>query len=176
MVWTIAATSLLASVLSSPGCGTVRQRQVPHVRGADSASLSVLQEGRARSQTFAGLVEALERGDVIVLVRVRMCAPTLEVRAKGEMSFFSAVLGFRYVCITIYVPEHPEEMIVWLAHELQHAVEIAQAVEVRDQHTLTQFYKQFGKWTGSGWDSEAARDTSRRVREELAASRRKVRQ
>jgi hypothetical protein len=63
-------------------------------------------------------------------------------------------------------------MVSRLGHELQHAVEIADAPCVRDSQDVARFYLETGDadMGGTRYDSAAARAAGERVREELAAS------
>ena len=63
------------------------------------------------------------------------------------------------------------EAIALIGHELQHALEIADATEVRDTTSLVRLYERIGHMSigEHAYDTEAARDTGRVVRRELAA-------
>jgi hypothetical protein len=66
------------------------------------------------------------------------------------------------------------ELVSVLGHELQHAVEIAAAPEVRDLATQRNFYLRTGYETRGGgyFESEAALEAGRRVAAEFAGCRR----
>jgi hypothetical protein len=61
------------------------------------------------------------------------------------------------------------EAIPWFAHELQHAIEVAQAPEVTDARSLAQLYRRIG-WEGQAgrFESNRARAIGNLVRNQLA--------
>lgn len=60
------------------------------------------------------------------------------------------------------------ESIALLGHELQHAVEIADAVEVGDEQDMEALYVRIGVRRGAHiYDTVAAQDMGRRIRREL---------
>jgi len=58
-----------------------------------------------------------------------------------------------------------------LGHELQHAIEVASAPEIRSQKTLEDYYRAHGVpgATESTYETDAAHRTEFRVREEVTA-------
>jgi hypothetical protein len=56
---------------------------------------------------------------------------------------------------------------VFVAHELMHAVEIAKAEHVVDQRTLRELYCEIGSLVHHGFDTEAARNVTEQVSDEL---------
>jgi hypothetical protein len=90
---------------------------------------------------------------------------------KASLAFMTSSAGTRYLQVRIdrwRVP--PWEAIAWLGHELQHAMEIAQAPEVHDDASLARLYRRIGwQWGGgTGFESDLARATGRRIIEELS--------
>ena len=61
------------------------------------------------------------------------------------------------------------EQIALLGHELQHALEVASAPEVRDASGMAQLYRRIG-WEGQKdhFESEAAKSVAQKVRTQLA--------
>jgi hypothetical protein len=138
------------------------------VRAPDARVQSLLAEGLHRSRTFAWLVGALNRSDVIVYIESVMILPkdtngrlTMMPRSGGE---------FRYVRVQIRADLSRRDAIALIGHELQHALEIADAPEVRDSTSLVKLYERIGHPSigEHAYDTEAARDTGRVVRRELA--------
>jgi hypothetical protein len=136
---------------------------VSRVRGADPGARAILVAGMARSASFRALVEALEGSDLIIYVETRA------LKLSGQLQFVGANPGGRYVRISVRVPGREDELIAWLAHELRHAVEIAQAPEVRSQASLTALYRRIGSFNISGREveTEQAVATQLRVLSEL---------
>jgi hypothetical protein len=117
----------------------------------------LLREGAARSGAFAALLETLERSDVIVYV------VSGGVPGPNHLRLACATGTSRFVRITLNARDAQAALIAGLAHELQHAVEVANAPDVRDDATLAQFYARHGQEISSGRfctrEAQAARTT-----------------
>jgi hypothetical protein len=135
------------------------------VRGADAKARLLLQEGDARSATFRTLLEALAPSDLIVYVE------TGAFDRPGQLLFVTAGPDYRFLRISIRVPGRDADLIAWLAHELQHAVEIAAAREVRDGHAVLGLYQRIGLADRSTGESVAAQQAWARVRDEVLFGR-----
>ena len=70
--------------------------------------------------------------DLIVLVEVR----DRVLNHTGHLTFVAAGHGTRWLRITIDAGNHEVQQAAWLAHELQHALEVGGAPEVRDVEAL----------------------------------------
>jgi hypothetical protein len=137
-----------------------------HVRAAGELAATLLNEGARRSYTFAHLLDAIERSDVIVYVEL---APDLPVSLSGRLMLAACAHGQRYLRIQIAPAGSPDDLIATLGHELQHAVEVADAPEVRDDRALIELYGRIGDWVRDRdhFDTAAARVAGRTVRSEL---------
>src|SRR5262245_56432064 len=95
-----------------------------HVRSTDGYFILLIREGYHRSPTFRALVDTLEDSNVIVVVRPGLCAGG---RIRSCLVSVSGSRHDRHVRITID-PQHTirDRLIGGIAHELQHAVEIAE--------------------------------------------------
>jgi hypothetical protein len=82
--------------------------------------------------------------------------------------------SFRYVRATLNADQSADQMIATLAHELQHALEVAEDEGVTDQRSLLALYKRIGRPSYSGlvaaWETDAAQDTGFKVRRELLSA------
>jgi hypothetical protein len=127
---------------------------------------AALREGARRSATFARLIVALDRSDVIVYIEL---SHDLPATTEGRLMLATKAGAHRYARIQIRAALSPDEIIAVIGHELQHAVEIAEAPAVHDQASLRRFYKLAGAGRSHelGYDTEAARDAGYRVRFEL---------
>lgn len=146
------ATPFTAGAQDLPFGGGQRVTLVPRVRPLDSKAAALLEAGRARSATFRHLLDTLERSDLVV--HVEAC----ELRAAGRFQFVVASPGGRYVRVSIRRFGTENELLPALAHELWHAVEIANVPDVRCQASLEVFYRRVG-WTQRadyGVDAETA--------------------
>ncbi len=137
------------------------------VRATDARLRSLVAEGLHRSRTFAGLVTALNRSDVIVYIESVMVLPK---GTMGRLALMPPAGEYRYLRVQIRADLSRREAIALIGHELQHAMEIAGAAEVRDASAMIRLYERIGH-TSAGehaYDTEAAQDMGRVVRRELA--------
>ena len=136
-----------------------------HVRTANTDAGTALREGYHRSLTFASLVDRLQASDVVVYVSVVPQLPA-PLRARSTMS--AGTPYERYVWSEIARGVTPDETIALVAHELRHALEIADAEDVIDQTGMERLYRRIGTRSGPGmFETEDAIETEWRVKKEL---------
>ncbi len=126
----------------------------------------LLTEARRLSPTVRRQLAELAASDLIVFVELRI-PRSLET---GQLAFVGASAGVRYVKIEIYGGYSVRTQAPWLAHELQHALEIAAAPEVSDDAGFRRLYQRIGRRSRGGLDSfesQAAIDVTRQVLAEL---------
>lgn len=137
-----------------------------HIRTTDHAVRKLMRRGFRESPTFADLVTRLQRSDVIVYIED---VPRLPGALEGRMMMLPKSHGYRYVRIQVALRGAPEDSIAVLGHELQHAVEVADAVEVANTEALRRLYQRIGTRTGPHvYDTVAAQEAGRNVRRELS--------
>jgi hypothetical protein len=130
---------------------------------------TLLEDAAAVSPTVRALVARIEHSNLIVYVR---CVALNQSSFVGRLLFLTAMVGQRYVVIELRNPEPWQTQVATLAHELQHAVEIADAPWVVSQAGMAQYYSQGGITVGTRpltFDTDAARQVGLRVQRELAA-------
>jgi hypothetical protein len=140
-----------------------------HVRTTDAHMRAAITDGVERSAFFRDLVAQLDASDVIVYVQSDRAMPP---RLQGRLVLLSVAGGRRYVLVRIACGLTGPEQIAILGHELQHAVEIANAESVVDEGSLAAEYRRIGFASGvlrpgAGYDSRAAIEAGRRVWHEL---------
>jgi hypothetical protein len=139
-----------------------------HVRAESPEVRALIADAAERSVTFRALVDGIERSNVIVYVRVRLFNSQM---LDGRIGFLGSHPGVRFLAIELACPRRRELQLTTLAHELQHALEIARAPWVVGPATLAQYYGQIGNEIGGGtaltFETDAARRTGARVRLEL---------
>jgi hypothetical protein len=137
------------------------------VRAKDARLFSMLAEGMNRSRAFAALVTALNRSDVIVYVETVM---TLPQDTRGRLTLLPLAGQYRYLRVQIRSDLSRRDAIALIGHELQHAIEIAEAIDVRDTTSLIKLYERIGHASSGdhAYDTDAAQDMGRLVRRELA--------
>ena len=127
-------------------------------------------DGLRRSPTFAAIVRALQESDIIVqIVDALHLPPSLHARltlANGDRTF-------RFVRIEVGYYRRGDELIALLGHELQHALELALAPDVRSEAGMAALYKRIGFRTRGDrhFDTHEAHAAERRIRRELAQAR-----
>jgi len=158
-------STTLVLLLAGPVDVVGQQAPLPHIRpgGADVRALVDL--GHARSATFRSLVDHLERSSVVVYVRFARCTGQVAacVHYLGERD------GDRYVRITIdRLAGCEARLCCLLAHELQHAVELADATEARSHAEVERLLSGIGRRWGGGFETDAAVAIGRAVERELS--------
>lgn len=104
-----------------------------HVRGVDQKIDTLLATGLTRSATFRKLVDTLDRSDVVVFIQPKMAHDALGAYLTHRVIAAGPV---RYLFVALNVEGDSVRLIPLLAHELQHAVEVAQDPRVRDERSL----------------------------------------
>ncbi len=140
-----------------------------HVRTIEPRFRAVIDAGLSRSGTFRRLVVTLDESNVIVYIDPKVGRPNLggylahQIVARG---------GFRYLRIAIDLQGSESRLIPVLAHELQHAIEVAETPEALDAESLEQVFIQRALPSGCGhacYETKTARDVELLVGKELAA-------
>lgn len=157
--------SLMHPVHASEARAIVRR-----VRVLTPCVKTLVEDATAVSSTVRALVVRIEQSNLIVYVR---CVAINHASFVGRLVFLSAVAGQRYVVIELRNPEQWEAQVATMAHELQHAVEIADAPWVESQAGMAHYYRQAGITVSTKpltFDTDAARQVGLRVQRELAAA------
>ena len=172
IVSALAAPSVFAA---SPDPASEPIVHAARVRSTDARTATLLSQGLERSATVRGLVDQLEQRDVIVYIEMQ---PALRKRLAGHLTWLTVAKNYRYVRISINPELNTDTAIATLGHELQHALEVANAREIVSERALEQFYQVHGdssRVNVNGWDTPAARLAGDDVRRELAESARLAR-
>jgi hypothetical protein len=139
-----------------------------HVRPTSPFGRDLIETGMARSATFRRLVHRIEASDVFVYVQLQ---PVLPTGIGGVLEFVGAGGDVRFLRITLAGQYHRSMLVALLGHELQHAVEVAEAPNVRSAAQLERLYRTIGHPVGRHrYDSVAARFAGQTVRDELNGS------
>ena len=141
------------------------------VRSSVGEISDLIADGYRRSVTFHALVERLQASNVIVSIQPAACA-------GGRIrSCLAGVKGSdleRHIWIKVD-PQHTikNRLIATMAHELQHAVEIAEHPEIVDAASALRFYRTVsigpcGRRLSDECETTRALDTERQVVDELS--------
>jgi hypothetical protein len=160
----IALTQVPTSAAAPPGA--VADPLSPRVRGLSPKMKELIEQGTRRSRTFKSLVETLNKSDIVVYLEQ---SSTLPSGLDGRLTFLTSAGGVRYLHAQVTSGLNMNELIAVAGHELQHAVEVAAHLEVRDSVTLAVLYERIGVRTEvkDRYDTSAAQSAGRRVRAEL---------
>jgi hypothetical protein len=108
-----------------------------HVRAEDKSLKATLADGVDHSTTFKAIVDHLQQSDVVVYL-VYERAPRASL--ASHVSFLSVAGGRRYLTISFSGRLPRVRQVSILGHELQHAVEIADAPSVVDATSMAKYY------------------------------------
>jgi hypothetical protein len=159
---------LLGVVVSPAALDAASVAGGPHVRALDDRVRELLHVGSRQSRTFHDLMDSLEGSNVIVYIEAR---PIPERRFSGTTRLVVQAGGVRYVRIRVTLRSSVRQNIALLAHELQHAREMAWASWVVDAETCAALYRTIGFATCADHACYDTRDAIRvgyRVLAELA--------
>jgi hypothetical protein len=160
--------STVNAVLFGLAVAAAAPSPVTHVRPLTPTAVELLADASARSSTVRDQLLALGQSDVVVYLSDSMDSSA--DRPPASLKFLSEAAGLRYLLVQIdRWKRMPPDRIVMLAHELQHALEVAAAPGVRNSADMARLYRHIGWEEKAGrFESDGARSTSRRVRNELA--------
>ena len=139
-----------------------------HVRAVAPEVRALIADTMERSPIVRGLVARLACSDIIVYVELTASPQIPTARTK----LVAAPAGYRFLRIALNANAAFGHFGPLLAHELQHALEIAGHEEVRDEDGIRRLYREIGHSSGEdAFETEAAREVEALVRREL---RRKI--
>ena len=145
-----------------------------HVRGTSAPLQALIADTAEKSPAFRAMLDRLEASTVIVYVRM---APLPTLTLDGRTAFIKVdtpTPDARLLLVELNCNRPIVAHTATLAHELRHAIEIADAPWVVGADTLERYYAQIGfRLDPSGWpvrfETVAARQAAAQVRRELAA-------
>jgi hypothetical protein len=148
-----------------------RKFDFPHLRPLDTRIRKAIADGIHGSATFRELAAEIESSDLIIHVEPDC---TMRDRVQGKLIFVTAAGGVRYLRMRIACTLTGVRQIAILGHELQHAVEVANAPWVLDEPSLAEEYRRIGfpsrGGDGTAFESRAAIEAGERVLRELTLS------
>jgi hypothetical protein len=136
----------------------------PRVRPVTPFVRTLIDDTARRSLTVRDLLARLACTDTIVYVEMTAATDVPVARTK----LVASAPGVRFLRIGINVRLPFVDLAPMLAHELQHAVEIAEHDEVTDDAGMRRLYLQIGRARGADrYETDAAREVEWIVRGEL---------
>jgi hypothetical protein len=167
VTWTLAFTMGLVPRPVPLTAAAVLDAPTRHVRGTGKVVPALLRTGFTQSRTFAGLLARLERSDVLVYIE---SVERLPGALEGRLLMLPPAHGVRYLRIQIALRGSPADSIATIAHELRHAIEVADATTVVDDGALAALYRRIGIDHGHNlFDTIEAQEIGKQVFKELAA-------
>jgi hypothetical protein len=134
-----------------------------NVRALDTRARDLIEQATQASPTVAALIAALGKTDVLVLVRVTRLLDVVHAlgrfaqpRYAGATQLVPSPAGYRVLLVTLEESLSQRQLIMYLGHELQHAKEIADALDVRDAAALRRLMNRIGWPTGGTFETKAA--------------------
>jgi len=161
----------VVSAIALAGPGLLASGVPSHVRVTEPRIEALIASGVAESPTFRTIVDRLESAPILVFVRCRTRAH--QATSAAGLEFLTNTPSYRYVRVFIRCDLPTAVQAPLLAHELQHALEVAEAPDVIDPATLRAHYERIGYRSNAddrtpSFDTAAAIDVQRRVAAELA--------
>jgi hypothetical protein len=144
------------------------------VRSTDRYMIRLIREGYDRSSTFRNLVDFLQQTNVIVSIHPLACSGG---RIRSCLAGVKGSIQERHIWIKVD-PQHTihDRLIATVAHELQHAVEIAEDPNVIDAASVLKLYRniaagQCGRGLSEECETTRALAAERKVLVELSQRR-----
>ncbi|MEZ5293560.1 MAG: hypothetical protein R2745_20925 [Vicinamibacterales bacterium] len=129
-----------------------------------------LQMAVSTSATAAALANRIADGDVIVYLDIRRDLPA---GVAAHLTWMAATPTGRIVRVSIRPGQRRQDAVGFIAHELQHVVELIEHPDVRSAADLEALYTRIGHRndrTSRRWDTEAAIEAGDVARLEMLAS------
>jgi hypothetical protein len=159
LAWRIALALLAAAPCDRPAITTFER-----VRAASTETRTLIEASSRGSATVRALLTRLAATDAIVYVEMTG-SPQIPT---GRTKLVTAVAGTRFIRIGLNTAVAFADRGPLLAHELQHAVEIAERAEVRDDAAVRALYRRIGRARGGdAFETDAAQGVEFDVRSEL---------
>lgn len=134
------------------------------VRPADDYVSDLIASGCRKSPTLRQIVDDLAASDLIVYVQRVHHLPQPDL---GAVQLIGSFGGQRYVRVSVLGVPDPRRFLATVAHELQHALEIAGHPEVVDDESMEALYRRIGRPSCNGYETDAARSAGETVEREL---------
>lgn len=152
---------------SEPGLGKLAVQALSRLRPIGFGAAELLASASESSSIVADLLKRLDQTDVVVYLTDML--PWTPSAPKSHLVFLTTEAGIRYLMIRVDRSRlSPSDRVASLGHELQHALEVAAATQVRDASGMADLYRRIGWEAGEGrFESAAARSVGDSVRKQV---------
>ena len=159
------AAAVLATIVAAGGQVVSAQNGSPAIRPEHEGIRELIASGMQRSETFRDLSARLDTSDVIVYVRYSSCSKGIPACTVWA----SPVADARRLLIKVdRFGRSADELTALLAHELQHANEVATAPEITDVDSFNKSFASRGWKHSAGIETGEATRITRQVAAELS--------
>jgi hypothetical protein len=161
---------VLAFHVQPPAAVNVDAPTLVRVKPADAEMRRLVLAGHARSATFRGLLDEIHQSNVMVVIQFGQCA---KGRVRSCVSHVEGDSRQRHIRIKVNAQTTDDRLIATIAHELEHALEIARRPEVTNSTQALALYRTIalgrcGQGLDERCETEAALQVEARVNDELA--------
>jgi hypothetical protein len=159
---------VVSLTLSLAALADAEERHHSRVRALDAWAGESLERGLSSSSLVRELVQELERSDLIVHID---STTRMSTGLAGITRFVGRTGESRYARITLARDLYPDARAAALAHELQHAIELAHS-DARSHVAMQQLFERIGYRTDRKrrlYETEAAKRAGARAWIELRA-------
>jgi len=166
---TVLISAAVTMALAAGAEAGSRLRGVTRIHPVNDQAAALLTDARQQSATVRNLIKQLEEGNVVAFVQV--VSPEAD-GPQSTMRFMGASSLTRHVLIQVAECQAPCRRVELLAHELQHANEVAEATWVADNLDLRRLLMARGyrdSDSARGYETVTAQLTERAVRREIRA-------
>lgn len=168
--YAVVLSTAVALTLAAGVDARTQDIDTPHMRAINETSGALMANAQQKSPTVRELVGKLEASNVVVYVNV---TTTTADSPESGLRFVGASNVQRFLLINISAGSAADRRIALLGHELQHAVEVASALWVRDNIDLRTLISRVGWRDASrarGYETTAASVAEHQVRQDLRAA------
>ena len=140
------------------------------VKPVDAEMRRLVLSGHTRSATFRALMAEIHQTNVVVVIQFGQCA---KGRVRSCVSHVESDSRQRHIRIKVNTNTTNDRLIATIAHELQHALEIAREPEVTNSDQALALYRRIaigrcGQGLDELFETEAALQIEAQVNDELA--------
>jgi hypothetical protein len=166
------ALTIVLLTLGAAGTAFADPQGLPpwkHLLALSPGAITLMNDSIDRSAIVEGLIRKVEESGVVVYLTDAM--PAANAGPLSYLTYLSNEGDLRYLLVRIdRWRTSPVERIALLGHELQHALEVASAPEVRDARGMARLYRRIG-WESrpDKFETDAAQSIGNRVRSEVAS-------